>query len=146
MIVKLQAILIKRYINFHIMYVQVIVPYKAGPSRTYYIRTPSRKDGIKCLARRRYKPLSFTIVNLSTTPKLIITEVAINIKSEVKDISSNSHGSVLKDTVQGVKHFSWETITLEILNKMPTLMLLPMKLVPQSPQQKALLFYCLSYY
>ena len=52
--------------------------------------------------------------------------------------------TVLRDTVEGVRLFSWETVLLENVNKMPTLMLLLMKLIPQSPQQKALLCFIAS--
>lgn len=60
-------------------------------------------------------------MNSSTTSKSFICQIANRIKSEIKDINSDSHDSILKDTIEAVKHFSWETVMLELSHKVPTL-------------------------
>ena len=40
----------------------------------------------------------------------------------MKSISSDAHESVLRDSLEAVKNFSWETVRLELQQKMPTLM------------------------
>lgn len=66
----------------------------------------------------------------------MIAKIAIKIKREMKDISSDSHDSILRDTVEAVKHFHWETVMLELLKKMPTLMALLSHLIPKPTERK----------
>ena len=71
--------------------------------------------------------------------KSIISEVSMKIKSEMKDISSKRHDSILRDTIEAVKRFHWDTIWLELQQKMPTLMSLLSQLVRHPVKQKPLL-------
>ena len=57
----------------------------------------------------------------------------------MKDISSDAYDSCLRDTLEAVKHFSWETVWLELLKKMPTLMSLLTNLVPRATERKPML-------
>ena len=59
----------------------------------------------------------------------IMGEVARTIKREMACISSSDHDSILRDNVEAVKKFSWDTVTLELQSKVPTLMLLLLSLV-----------------
>lgn len=52
----------------------------------------------------------------------VLQEVAAKIKAEMRQLASEEHDSILRDTVEGIKHFSWDTITLELQRKVPTLM------------------------
>ena len=54
----------------------------------------------------------------------IIRQVGSKIKAEMKNLSSFAHDSILNDSREAVKWFSWETIRLEFESKMPTLMAL----------------------
>ena len=105
----------------------------------FHIRTPARKQGIKRLARRNYKSMASTLVNSPAMCKFILTEVSRKIKREMKDLSSNKHDSLLSDTVEAVKHFHWETVALELEDKMPTLLILLKQLLPRPMEQKPLL-------
>ena len=60
-----------------------------------------------------------------------LLQVANKIKSEMKAVSSDAHDSILRDTVEGVKHFSWETVWLELSKNMPTLISLLSQIVRQ---------------
>ena len=46
------------------------------------------------------------------------------IRREIKNLCSSDYDSILRDTVQAVKQFNWDTVMLELLNKVPTLMTL----------------------
>lgn len=47
----------------------------------------------------------------------------------MKEISSASHDSVLRDSVEAIKQFKWETVKLELEQKTPTLVSLLSQLV-----------------
>lgn len=40
----------------------------------------------------------------------------------MRQLALEEHDSILSDTVKGIKHFGWDTITLELQRKVPTLM------------------------
>jgi len=44
------------------------------------------------------------------------------IKFELKCLTSIDHDYILRDTVEAVKHFHWDTIYLKFLKVTPTLM------------------------
>ena len=50
----------------------------------------------------------------------------------MRQLASEEHDSILRDTVEGIKHFSWDTITLELQRKVPTLMQL-LRLLVKKP-------------
>ena len=114
-----------------------MVPYSAGV-RTYKIHTPSRKRAIKRLSRKSYGSTASALVNSPTTAQSIITKLAIKIKGEMKAICSRSHDSVLQDSLEAVKHFDWETVRLEFLQKLPTLMSLLSQVVGQASKHSPL--------
>ena len=62
----------------------------------------------------------------------IVKKLAVQIKSEMKNISSADHDSILRDSVEAIKHFHWDTVFLELQNKVPTLM----SLLKQIPAEK----------
>ena len=55
------------------------------------------------------------------TSDLAISSICHTIHKEMKNICSLSHDSILRDSHEGVKHFSWQTVFLELKNNMPTL-------------------------
>jgi len=61
--------------------------------------------------------------------KSAISALVRVISNEFKVLCSASHDSILRDTVEAVKHFSWETVWLELCKMVPTLMSFFMKLV-----------------
>lgn len=117
---------------------QVVIPYKTS-SRTYSIHTPSRKKTIKRITRKTYHSMASIIVNSPTMSKSVITQVAAKLKSEMKIVSSDAHDSILRDSVEAVKRFSWETVWLELSRNIPTLMPLLTQLIPRASQKKPLL-------
>ena len=71
----------------------------------------------------------------AATSDKVIREVARVIK-EMKDLASIDNDSILRDTVEAVKHFSWETITSELQKKVPSLMRLLQCLVKKPRDSK----------
>jgi L1 cell adhesion molecule like protein len=49
----------------------------------------------------------------------------------MKSICSTNNDSILRDMHEGVKYFSWETVWLELLRELPTLMKLLITLLPR---------------
>ena len=60
------------------------------------------KENVKCIARKSYSSLSSSLVSSTRT-----AAVARCIKKEMKVIISTNHDSIIRDTYEAVKHFSW---------------------------------------
>ena len=61
-----------------------------------------------------------TIVNSPTTCHAVIRKLASKIRAEMKSLSGGDHDSILRDTIEAVKNFHWETVMLELLKKVQT--------------------------
>ena len=103
---------------------------------TFAVHTPSRKAGIKQYTRRCYQAVAATAMKSSLTSDKIMREVARTIKREMACISSSDHDFILRDNVEALKNFSWDTVTLELQSKVPTLMLLLWSLVRNPSRSK----------
>ena len=112
--------------------------YKSG-TQHYHITTPTRKKCVRKLSRRSYPSFVTTIINSPTTRNSVVKQLAAQIREEMKSISSDEHDSVLRDTIEAVKWFSWDTVMLEFIKMMPTLMSLLQQLVKQPSKKKPLL-------
>ena len=118
---------------------QVNITYPASKrSKSLNIRTPSRKAGIKGIARRSYKTLASTIAKSPKMLASMLKEVCGAIKVEMKQLSSDKHDSVLRDNIEAVKHFHWDTVMLEMEKMIPTLISILKHLVPSPSQNKPL--------
>ena len=85
------------------------------------INTPSRKKGIKQYTRRSYQSLAMTMMRTPSTLDRLIPEMAKKIRNEMKSLASLDHDSILRDDLEELKHFSWETVYLELEKNVPTL-------------------------
>ena len=115
-----------------------MVPYSSGV-RSYKVRTPSRKRSIRRIARKNYVSTVAALVNSPTTGQTIVAKLAIRIREEMQAISCRSHDSILRDSVEAVKKFSWETVRLELQYTMPTLMTLLSQLVGRASERSPLI-------
>ena len=124
---------------------QVRIPYKRG-IRIYNIATPSRKRCIRWITCRTYQSMASAVTSSPRMLQPIVTQIATKIKLEMKDISSQAHDSILRDSVEAVKYFHWETVMLELQRKMSTLtcMSLLSLLVQQPAEKKPLLCFLAS--
>lgn len=88
--------------------------------------------------------MASTLVNSPRTSESVITNISLRIKREMKAISSDAQDSVLRDTIEALKHFSWETVWLELNQNIPTLMSLLSQLIPNPTEHKPLLCFVAS--
>ena len=86
------------------------------------VNTPSRKRQIKRIVKKLYCAVASSAMSSPIQSRQIIRQVGSKIKAEMKDLSSFTHDSILNNSREAVKWFSWETIRLEFESKMPTLM------------------------
>ena len=91
------------------------------------------------LARKNYVSLATSVLNSPRVSKAVIAKLALKIKAEMKEISSDNNNSCLRDCVEAVKHFHWDTVWLELLHKMPMLMSLLSHLIRKPDENKAML-------
>ena len=61
--------------------------------------------------------MAATAVKSAPTSDKVMREVARKIKKEMNDIATSKHDSILRDTVEAVKHFSWDTVTIELTDE-----------------------------
>jgi len=66
------------------------------------------------------------------THKYVLTAVTRQIRNEMKTICSLTHNSILRANHEAVKHFSWDVICKELLEKVPTLFAFIQMLLPKS--------------
>ena len=79
------------------------------------------------------------MISLSGISNPVISEEAQKIKSEMNDLASVAHDSILRNSDSAVKNFQWETVSTELSEKMPTLMLLLTQLIPKPTKSKPFL-------
>lgn len=71
------------------------------------------------------------MVNTPEMLRSVLLEVCQKIKKEMRTLSSEEHNSVLRDNVEAIKMFHWDTVRLECEKMMPTLMTVLKNLIPK---------------
>ena len=61
-----------------------------------------------------YGLLVSTMMRRCSTSAKVVSAVVRRIKAEMKGIRSHHDDSILLDTIEAVKNFSWETVMLEV--------------------------------
>jgi hypothetical protein len=120
----------------------VKISYPSG-NRQFNIISPWRKKNIKRLTRRSYNSFASSVAASSHTSTLILRQVARSIKHEIKAICSVNHSSIIRDAHEGVKFFHWDTVWLELVRNMPTLMKLLHALVHGKKDHSNKILVCL---
>ena len=113
-------------------------------SKVFSVNTPVRKQVIKSMSRRFYNKAAATAVKCRVMSAKVLLEVTRKIKRELRAMSSDDHSSILRDTTEAVKHFSWETVMLELEHSAPTLIKFLQLLVPQPLNRKPLICFIAS--
>ena len=83
--------------------------------------------------------MATTIVASQAASGAVISSIARQVKGEIHQLCSVEHDTVLRDCIEAVKFFNWETIRLELEQKVPTLMILLKSLVKFPERNKPLL-------
>ena len=94
--------------------------------------TPNRKRAVIALAKGRYQLAASSIFSFTKTHKYVLTAVTRQIRNEMKTICSLSHNSILRADHEAIKHFSWDVICKELVEKIPTLFTFIQMLLPKS--------------
>ena len=93
---------------------------------------------IKRSVCKNYASLAAAAVDSSTIGPPIVSKICSNIKAEIKTISAVNCNSLLRNSVESVKQFSWEAVHEELAKHLPTLMILLSNLIPKSAERKPL--------
>ena len=96
------------------------------------------------MARRSYRALTTAMAKSPSTSCYAIRGLAVQLRSELKDICASSHYSILQDSIEAIKQFSWQTIILELQEKLPKLMLFLSTLIPKSAKNVPLMCFIAS--
>lgn len=99
---------------------QLTVPY--GSYEKNYKLSPFTVENAKRMVRRSYKALSSSLLESERTGEIFLSQMIEEIKKEIKHICSTTHNSILRDTFEGIKQFSWDTVSNELWTNVPTLM------------------------
>lgn len=110
---------------------QTVLKYPAGYTKTYKIKTPSRKDTIVSLSRRSYRAATCRMRDIQQTRVYYVASIAKAIKAEMKVMCSLKHDSILRSDNKQLKSFSWNILFDEMKRVMPVLTSLLQKLLPK---------------
>jgi len=80
---------------------------------------------------RRYRSVSTTLIKNNAALESMLSGLGRKIRAERRKLCSLDNNSVLRNTSEAVKHFSWETILEELQNNMPTLVKFLKRVFPQ---------------
>uniref|UniRef100_A0A1X7VUI6 DUF6589 domain-containing protein n=1 Tax=Amphimedon queenslandica TaxID=400682 RepID=A0A1X7VUI6_AMPQE len=95
------------------------VPYETY-KKTYTL-SPFTEENIKRMARKSYRSLSTSLLDSDRTGDIFLLQLLDQMKKEMKHICSTTHNSVLRDSNEAVRHFSWDVLSDELWNNAPTL-------------------------
>ena len=93
--------------------------------------TPIRKRTVKQVAYRRYKSIPSTLIKNNAALESMLMSLGKKIRAERRQLCSLDHNSVLRNSSEAVKDFSWEVVLLELQNNVPTLVKFLKRVFPQ---------------
>ena len=112
------------------------VAYTSG-SKTFHVKTPTRKRTIKQLVRHSYKPFSASVVDNKIHTKDILYRISHTTKGEIKKCA-DTKGSFIKGELAALQNFNWESMFVLFEHYMPTLLHFLKLLIPNSQKRKPL--------
>ena len=112
---------------------QVLVNYSSGAKQ--FEVTPTRKGAIVSLSKRNYRAAAKKVATSEKTSEHVISVITQQMREEMKEICSKKHNSMLRDSHEAVKMFSWETIWLELEAKLPIMFNFFQKLLPKAEKK-----------
>jgi len=109
----------------------VLVEYPSGIVKSYDL-TPKRKKPVVSLSRRHYRAAAKGFITTEHLSDHVVESLTQQVRHEMTTICSEQHNSILRDSHEGVKRFSWESIWLEFQANVPTLYKLLKGFVPKA--------------
>ena len=125
------------------LFPHVNINYPSGRKK-YCIGTPWRKKAVKKLTRWCYPSMAKTIVASQAGSSAVVFTIARLMKREIHRLCSDEHDTLLCDSIEAVKCFSWETMWLELEKNVPTLMALLKSLLTFPQRKRSLLCFLAS--
>ena len=103
--------------------------------RNYKLNTPFQRSDTRKFIRGSYGKFAHSLVEKDASCNHMLNALTSKIKKEMRKVCKLDHYSILKDDIEGVKHFSWETVWLELQRDVPTLVTFLTKLLsrPNKP-------------
>ena len=95
------------------------------------IDTPVRRHTIKQVVHRRYTTVASRLVQGSVCLENVLTSLGRIVRSELRQLSLLENNSILRDSVNAVKCFSWDKLFSEFQSKLPTLVKFFRRVFPQ---------------
>ena len=90
-------------------------------NRSYVLHgTPKRVS--KSLARGKRRSTVVKLMSYVSSRVLVLSEIGKIVQKEIKELCSNNYHSIIREhSPTALECFSWRTITLEVMQKAPTL-------------------------
>ena len=94
----------------------------------------------KQIVKRSYRSMAATAISAKpATTNAVILGMSKRILKEIKQLCSLDRCSLLRDDVEAVKNFSWETVWGEMIQDLPTLVCLLQGLIKRPADHKPLI-------
>ena len=119
--------------SFYVFILQVVVEYPSGTK--HFDLTPNKKKAIISYTKRHYRAAAKKITTSKDMSEPIRISLTQQIRKEMAEICSTEHHSILRDTHEAVKRFSWEIVWSEYQCKVPTLFTFLSGLLPKADKR-----------
>ena len=98
------------------------------------VKSPWSSLNVRRILNKSYNSLSSSIATSDRTQNETIASLTLVIRKEMKDICSLDQASILMDDVEALRHFSWESIWLELKIYVPTLVKVLVGILPDGKE------------
>ena len=87
------------------------------------------------MSKHNFRAAAKKVATSEETSEQILNALTQQMREEMKEVCSKKYNSILRDSHEAVKMFSWETIWLEFEAKVPTLFQFFEKLLPKAEKK-----------
>ena len=119
----------------YVLFLLFKVMSRDNTSTRQTVITPTRKKVIRSLSRRSYKAATSSFSELPQAKNYLLKGFVHIVDKEIKTICSRKHNSILRESHENIKRFSWERIWSELDEKVPTLLKFIQCLLPKSERK-----------
>jgi len=117
--------------------------YDGGCIKNKTVNTPDRRKAIISLTNENFQAAARHVVSFRKTKYHTMAAIVLQIQSEMKDICSKKHNSLLRidrrnsqhSDEDAVKTFSWRMVWIELIRNVPTLVGFLRRLLPKSSKK-----------
>ena len=117
--------------------------YIGGGTKKKTINTPERRKAIISMTNENFQAAARHVASFRKTKYHTMAAVVQQIRSEMKDICSKKHNSLLRidrlsnqsNEEEAVKNFNWRTVWIELIRNVPILVGFLCILLPKSSKK-----------